>query len=258
MRGYDSADVDPPPMVSLCLSATCEGDYNVSGAGGVGHWCNGIYYRNNNTYDGKPSFSQIGGECMIYHLQQWKITWELQTSGWYYMAEGDPKPPEGKWLNIPCVACAGGSQAVRACENREICDYVVSGATGSLEATQCNGQYRQDGRWNGKPLYKQTSGKKSCYIFYFITWETGFYLNLPATGWYTYPPEDTPPLGQWEPERLKVAGPATDVVQVSLCQSWHSMVVLPSVAVVIAAVAICGISLTSLRNVQRAQLQKDE
>ena len=184
MRGYGSGDVDPPPMVSLCLSASCEGDYNVSGAGGVGDWCNGIYYRNNDTYDGKPSFSQIGGECMIYHLQQWKITFQLQTGSWYYMAEGDPKPPQGRWLNIPCVTCAGGSPAVRACENRAACDYVVSGATGALEATQCNGNYRQDGRLNGKPLYKQTSGKKECFILYFITWEIGFIDFLPTAGWY--------------------------------------------------------------------------
>ena len=231
-------DADPPPMVSLCLSASCDGDYNVSGAGGVGHWCNGIYNRNNKTYEGKPSFSQIGGECMIYHLQQWKITQELQIGGWYYMAEGDPKPPEGKWLNIPCTSCGGGSATVRACENRVVCDYVISGATGAPMATDCNGQYRQDGHLNGKPLYKQTSGEYPRYISYFITWEIGLGTNiLPTSGMYVYPPEDTPPLGQWERERWDVAGPATDVAQVSVCQSRR--VVLPSV--VIAAVALCGI-----------------
>ncbi|CAE7853498.1 traf6-b, partial [Symbiodinium necroappetens] len=231
-------EADPPPFVSEC--AGCDGDYTVSGAGGEGSWCNGEYrYARRN--DGKPLFQQIGGECIIYHLQQWRITYENQTgnafvASWYYIAPGFPEPPLGKWENIPCGLCGRDPARVAPCDS-VACDYVVSGADGTF--ADHNGQYRQTGiRVNGKPVYQlQHSFLEDRYIFYFWSWKIGFFYELAYGGVvYDSPAESLPPTGSWERQSL-LDEETSDHLQVSPCRERPSLVALP--VVLVASLATC-------------------
>ncbi|CAE6915871.1 nphp3 [Symbiodinium sp. CCMP2592] len=240
-------EADPPPFVSEC--AGCDGDYIVSGAGGEGSWCNGEYsYARRN--DGKPLFQQIGGECIIYHMNQWKITYENQTGNaymgsWYYIAPGFPEPPLGKWENIPCKFCGRDPARVTPCHSAS-CDYVVSGADGTF--AEYNGQYRQTGiRVNGKPVYQLQQSPLDRYIFHFWSWKIGFYWDLAIAGAvYDSPAQSLPPTGTWGRESWYEGQTSdSDILQVSPCRGRPSLVVLP--VVIVASLATCCLAVRKVR-----------
>lgn len=72
--------------------------YVVSGAGGRGAACNGVYEKVGE-HQGKPMFKLRGGNAIIYFQKKWKITVGGQPRGWFYSYPGSAsdEPPLGRW-----------------------------------------------------------------------------------------------------------------------------------------------------------------
>ena len=234
---YERSNMDPAPTVTACQN--CDADYTVSGAGGLGAFCNGNYSLSLDClwhdFDQKMcNYRKGAGEAWIFIKGDriWRMSCRNSTYSWHY---SEPQaqarvPPMGQWVARSKCRCSYSGLAVSQCNQ---CDtaaaYMVARADGPH--SHANGQYLstiQDGR----QVYEKAEQDARIFLSSANRWV----LQVDGTsilenGQYFAPGQEAPTVGKWQWQGS--FDTTAHHVTVSACNQGISLVVLPLVALLL-------------------------